>query len=222
MKNIFPKNKRVEKQKILHGKDSFRDLQINIAYQMTNKKQNILVISSANKGEGKSFCALQTALAFGENGKRVLLIDMDLHRPKLSKELANNFPGLTSIYFQEKEFDECFVQLNENVQFLPSGLTTINPAEVVNSSRIKELIHSASKSVDIVIIDVPPIRAISDTKAIIEEFKNVLFVVRANKTRKGEIEEAFEKIKMVNPNIMGMVLNMEKISKKERETYLYY
>ncbi|EMK2598503.1 CpsD/CapB family tyrosine-protein kinase [Bacillus cereus] len=218
MKRIFGKyNKQIEQ----HIKECFRDLQTNISYQLREKNLNFVVVSSANKGEGKSFCALQMALALGENGKRVLLIDMDLHRPKLSRDLANNLPGLTSIYFKEKKIKECIINIKPNVQFLPSGPMTINPVEVISSVHIKELIYSLTDDFETIIIDAPPIRGISDTKIIVKEFKNLLFVVGSNKAKTHDIEEAFEKIKMVNPNILGMVLNMKKISIKEINTYMY-
>ncbi|PEF43424.1 capsular biosynthesis protein [Bacillus cereus] len=221
MKYFFQKNKKYDRRKEQHLKESVIDLQTNISYQLRDKKQKIVVISSSNKGEGKSFCALQMAIALGENGKRVLLIDMDLHRPKLSNKLANNFPGLTSIYFKEKRLNECIINIKPNVQFLPSGPMSINPIEIISSAYIIELINSSAKDFDIVIIDAPPIRGVSDTKIIVKEFKNLLFVVQSNKTKTHELEEAFEKIKIVNPNILGMILNMKKISNQEINTYMY-
>ncbi|MCU5668410.1 CpsD/CapB family tyrosine-protein kinase [Bacillus cereus] len=221
MNYIFQQKRSYDRQIEQHVKECFRDLQTNISYQLRDKKQNIVVVSSTNKGEGKSFCALQMALALGENGKRVLLIDMDLHRPRLSRDLANNFPGLTSIYFKEKQINECIIDIKPNVQFLPGGPMAINPVEIINSAYIKEMIYSSANDFDIIIIDAPPIRGISDTKVIVKEFKNLLFVVGSNKTKTHEIEEAFEKIKIVNPNILGMILNMKKISNKEINTYMY-
>lgn len=221
MNFLFRKKRDYDKQIKQHMRECFRDLQTNISYQLRERKLNIVVVSSANKGEGKSFCALQMALALGEDGKRVLLIDMDLHRPRLSRDLANNFPGLTSIYFKEKTFNECIITLNSNVRFLPSGPMTINPVEIISSTYIKEHIYSSTDDFEIIIIDAPPIRGISDTKTIVKEFKNLLFVVGSNRAKTHEIEEAFEKIKIVNPNILGMVFNMKKISTKEINTYMY-
>ncbi|PFR90084.1 capsular biosynthesis protein [Bacillus cereus] len=220
MKNFFFAKKH-NKRKQQYMKECFRELQTNLSYQLGNSKKNIIVVSSANKSEGKSYCSLQIALAFGESGKRVLLVDLDLYRSRLSNDLANNFAGITSIYFEGQKSDECIVELNKNVSFLPSGLKTINPTEIINSSCVEKVIYAAAENFDVVLIDAPPIRGVADTKNIVKKFNNILFVVRANKTKTHEVEEAFEKIKIVNPNIMGMVLNMKKMSNREIQTYVY-
>lgn len=201
--------------------NNFRDLRINIEYQLQHKKENLVVVTSSNQGEGKSYCALNIALSYAEANKKVLLIDFDLHRPKLSKDLAYGQTGISAIYYDEISPKECIMQLNNNLDFIPSGYVSINPSEIVASQSVRKELHNLTKEYDIVIVDSPPIRLSPDTKIIISQYKNVLFVVGANKTRDYEVKEAFEKMKLINPNILGIILNMKKFSKKEKRTYEY-
>ncbi|MBC1457705.1 CpsD/CapB family tyrosine-protein kinase [Listeria newyorkensis] len=201
--------------------NNFRDLRTNIEYQLQHKKDKFVVVTSSNQGEGKSYCALNVALAFSEAKKKVLLVDLDLHRPRLSKNLSYSYVGIVSIYEEAHDYRDCLTSIAENVDFLPSGYVPLNPSEIISSDIVSNTLHQAAKEYDIIIIDSPPVRLSPDTKFIISEFKNVLFIVRANKTRNHEVEEAFDKMKLINPSILGTVLNMKKFSKKERMLYEY-
>lgn len=201
--------------------NNFRDLRTNIEYKLQHKKEKIFVITSSNQGEGKSYCALNTALAFAEAKKTVLLVDMDLHRPRLSKQLGFINKGVTTIYEDDLNYQDCLISVAERVSFLGSGNIPLNSAEILTSDAVRKAIYEAAKLFDIIIIDSPPARLSPDTKLIISEFKNVLFVVRANKTRDKEINEAFAKLKLINPTILGTVLNMKRISHKDRIKYEY-
>lgn len=203
------------------GANNFRDLRTNIEYQIKFKKEKHIVVTSSNQGEGKSYCAFHTALAFSEANKKILLIDFDLHRPRLSKDLGYRNMGIAAMYEDDVDISECLIPISKNIDFLPSGHVPLNPSEIASSKRIYADINQHSEKYDLVIIDCPPVRLSPDAKLIISEFKNVLFVVGANKVRKDEITEAIEKIKLINPTILGMVLNMKKFSKKERIRYEY-
>ncbi|PEO38854.1 CpsD/CapB family tyrosine-protein kinase [Bacillus wiedmannii] len=223
---MFPalnKKKRATQQQAIDRvqRERFRDIQTTIAFQMKHKKNNIIIITSANQGEGKSYCALRIAKACAEKQEKTLLIDLDLHRPRLSKDLANGFPGITSLYEEERTVKACTVDISENLTFLPSGPTSINTTNIIDSQKIKAMIYSLAEEYDRVIIDTPPILPVVDTKLIAAEFKNIVLVVGAKKTKVQEIQEAMKTLSMVNPSIIGTVLNMESLSKNEIQSYYY-
>lgn len=201
--------------------NNFRDLRTNIEYQLKFKKEKFVVVTSANQGEGKSYCALHTALSFSEAKKKVLLIDFDLHRPRLSKDLSYGQLGITAIYEGDVAIEECLISIAESVDFLPSGHLPLNTSEIVTSEKVHREIYRCLDQYDLIVIDCPPVRLSPDAKLIISEFKNVLFVIGANKTRDFEVSEAFDKLKLINPSILGMILNKKKFSRKERTRYEY-
>ncbi|WP_325065000.1 CpsD/CapB family tyrosine-protein kinase [Paenilisteria weihenstephanensis] len=201
--------------------NNFRDLRMNIEQQLKYKKEKFVVVTSSNQGEGKSYCAYRIALSFSEVNKRVLLIDFDLHRPRLSKDLGYRQMGIAAIYEDEVAIQECLFPVAENIDFLPSGYVPLNPSEIVSSKQVYQEIYSLAEKYDIIIIDCPPVLMSPDTKVIISEFRNVLFIVGSNKTRSHNIVEAFDRLKLINPTILGMVLNMKQFSKKERTRYEY-
>ncbi|MCA5014448.1 CpsD/CapB family tyrosine-protein kinase [Enterococcus sp. S22(2020)] len=202
--------------------NAFRDLKTNIDYQMGPKNEKIFVLTSANQGEGKSYCALNVALAFAESKKRVLLIDMDLHRPRLTKQFGSvGKPGVSNMYEDHVSYLDCLVFINNFLSFIPCGRSSLNPSEVLASPLMIKEIRQALERFDLIIIDSPPVRLSPDTKTILSIFKNVLFVVREGQTKKSDIEESLESIKLINPSVLGMVLNFKKFSKKDRKRYGY-
>ncbi len=202
--------------------NSFRDLKTNVEYQLRHKEKKIIVVTSANQGEGKSYCALHLARAFAEAKNKVLIIDMDLHRPRMSAQLGiSSKPGITNLYEDDTTNHFILNEIDERIYATSCGRSTLNATEVLSSSKVSEFVDAQSDSFDIVIIDSPPIRLTPDSKIIISKFKNVVFVVRDNRTRKFEIEEALNSIKLVSPTLLGMVINYKKYSKKQRKKYGY-
>ncbi|EOH92014.1 CpsD/CapB family tyrosine-protein kinase [Enterococcus villorum] len=201
--------------------NAFRDLKTNLEFQLKNQQKHVIVVTSANQGEGKSYTALHVAKAFAEAKKKVLLVDMDLHRPQTSKTLGIiNRPGISNIY--EDQLTRNIVnEVSENLFAISCGRSTLNITEILSSDIVNDYIWRQLEKFDIIIIDSPPIRLSPDTKVIISTFKNVLFVVRDNKTKTNEIEEALSSIRLVSPVLLGMVLNYKKITKKQRKKYGY-
>ncbi|MBC1435072.1 CpsD/CapB family tyrosine-protein kinase [Listeria rocourtiae] len=201
--------------------NKFRDLRVNIEHQLKNKKEHIVVITSANKGDGKSYCALHLALAFAEVNKKVLLIDYDLHRSQLSKNIYYGYHGISALFNDQLALEDGLIPVGENIAFLPSGYTSLDPSVIANSKQIYSEIHRCAKDYDIVLIDSPPVNFSPDTKFIIAEFNNLLFIIGANHTQTSEIKKSFEQMQLINPTILGLVLNKKQYSKKERKNYGY-
>lgn len=202
--------------------NAFRDLKTNIEYQLYHKEKKIIILTSANAKEGKSYCTFNLARAFAESKKNVLIVDMDLQKARMSNMLGiATKPGITDFYEGDIAEQLIINRIDECIHAVSCGRPTLNITEVLSSNQVSDFIDSQSQQFDIVIIDSPPIRVTPESKIIISKFRNVLFVVKDNHTRKFEIEEALNSIKLVTPTLLGMIINYKKYTSKQRKKYGY-
>lgn len=197
---------------------------IQLSKASNEKKIRTIVVSSANKGEGKSFCALNLAKIFATSEKKTLLIDADIYNPRISRQLNCRMKLGLSNYLtgSEEYFSYIKKQSQENFFFLPSGLTSSAPIGVVESVKMKTLINQVKKNFDIVIVDTPPIRVLNDSRIIGSCCDGTLLVVSSGKTKKHELQEAVNLIESANNKLLGVVLNRKKYSGKEMSKYFRY
>lgn len=206
--------------------EHMRTIQTTIQFSKVSNEEKIrtIVVSSANKGDGKSFCALNLAKSFAASGKKTLLIDADLYNPRISRQLNYRMKLGLSNYLTDSEEYVGYIkkQSQENLFFLPSGLTSSAPTEVLESVKMDNLINHAKKSFDIVIFDTPPTLVLNDSRVIGSYCDGVILVVSSGKTKKHELLEAVNLIESANNKLLGVVLNRKKYSGKEMGSYLYY
>lgn len=206
--------------------EHMRTIQTTIQFSKVSNEEKIrtIVVSSANKGDGKSFCALNLAKSFAASGKKTLLIDADLYNPRISRQLNCRMKLGLSNYLTDSEeyFGYIKKQSQENLFFLPSGLTSSAPTEVLESIKMDNLINHAKKNFDIVIFDTPPTLVLNDSRVIGSYCDGVILVVSSGKTKKHELQEAVNLIESANNKLLGVVLNRKKYSGKEMGSYLYY
>lgn len=206
--------------------EHMRTIQTTIQFSKVSNEEKIrtIVVSSANKGDGKSFCALNLAKSFAASGKKTLLIDADLYNPRISRQLNCRMKLGLSNYLTDSEEYVSYIkkQSQENLFFLPSGLTSSAPTEVLESVKMDNLINHAKKNFDIVIFDTPPTLVLNDSRVIGSYCDGVILVVSSGKTKKHELQEAVNLIESANNKLLGVVLNRKKYSGKEMGSYLYY
>ncbi|KMT60361.1 putative capsular polysaccharide biosynthesis protein [Listeria fleischmannii 1991] len=205
--------------------EKIRSIQVSLEFALiTQKKKKILMFTSANKGEGKTLCISKIAQEAARQGKRVLLIDLDLHRPRLSKSLCGqNTKGLMNILREDGDLNDYVLSLNEdNLYLLPTGPLPPNPLEVISSDTLKELIAAISEDFDYVFIDTPPVRILSDSRVVATLCDGVIFVVKNGETKMQELKEAKEAISKTGTPIIGAILNGYTYNKKAKSSYVYY
>ncbi len=186
--------------------EQFRNLRTNLQYfKKTDDKQTILVTSSM-PGEGKSFISLNIAAVFAATGKKTLIIELDLRKPKLSSALNIDGAGqgLTSYIVGSVELNDVIRPITEgnltNFFLLPSGPIPPNPSELILDVKMAELFTELKKRFDFIIIDTPPIGVVSDAR-ILSQFSDVnVYIVRQRYTLKRQL-------KIVNDLYEGGVLN---------------
>jgi capsular exopolysaccharide synthesis family protein len=191
--------------------ESFRTIRSSIMLSSADRQSKVIVITSSFMAEGKSTLSANLAVAFAQRGARVLLVDSDLRRSTLHKvfHMSGSLPGLSNLLSMINEQDLFLTPLMEvpTLTLLPAGAKPPNPAELLASHRMAELIHRWRDEYDHVVIDSAPILMVSDALAVASRADGTVMVVRAGLTRKKAISRAFELLSRSNVRILGAVMN---------------
>jgi capsular exopolysaccharide synthesis family protein len=199
--------------------ESFRKIKSHLLLRNENIPKTIVVTSTIS-GEGKTFVAINLGGVLALSNKKVLIIDTDLRRPKMSMAFENvSVLGLSNYLLGECSIDKCIkpTELN-NLFYFPAGPLPEYPNELLNSKKMDELIEELKKSFDIIILDTPPIGLISDTTKFILLADTTIYVFRSEFSKK-EFIYNLEKLKQeLNPKELVIVLNAfnEKLIKHTR------
>ncbi|MBI5903455.1 MAG: polysaccharide biosynthesis tyrosine autokinase [Deltaproteobacteria bacterium] len=203
-------------------RESLRTIRNSIRFATTDKPPKSIVVTSSVQDEGKSFFASNLAIQAATEGKKVLLIDGDLRRPGIT--VYFNVPrtiGLTS--FIVGEADENAVRLDSGVEglsIIPTGPIPPDPARLVESKKMHQLIKDMEEAYDLVIIDSPPILAASDAVILGRAADGVILVIESGKAKKKHIADIMELFTKAGINVIGAALN--KVSTSRHSYYYYY
>ncbi|MFJ8526843.1 CpsD/CapB family tyrosine-protein kinase [Bacillus sp. NPDC094106] len=227
LKSLFKKKKnhRQRRQLIAHQQpkspisEQYRNIRTNIEFAAVDTNFQSLIVTSANSGEGKTITAANMAVVFAQQGKKVLLIDADMRKPALHQMFqVDNIFGLTNVLTQSKHFEMCIQKTSvDNLHFLSCGPIPPNPAELLGSKSMQELLTQAYSMYDLVIIDMPPILAVTDAQIMANQCDASVLVVRSGSTEKGATVKAKGLLESAKGKLLGVVLN-----DCEREQSLYY
>ena len=162
--------------------ESFRSIRTNIQYLASEKLRKIITVTSTVGGEGKTFTAINLAAIFALSGHKTILIGGDLRKPKLHEDFkANSTKGLSSYLINKSKLSEVIEKTDINaLDVITSGPTPPNPAELLDSAKMKDLIIELNKKYDYVIIDTPPIGLVTDGVILMQYSDVNLYVVRHN------------------------------------------
>lgn len=206
-----------------HVAEAFRSLRTSIQFASVDIPLSSLLITSPMLGDGKTTIASNLAIVMAQSGQRVILIDADLRRPRLHTIFAlRNRPGLSRMFVQnDLPFNEV-VQNTEvpGLTVIPAGYLPPNPLELVGSERMVEVLMQARDMADIVIIDAPPVTAVSDAIVLSKRVDAVLLVISVGKTQIEASVETMDQLNRAGARVIGAVLN-DKKSKKSRYYYYY-
>jgi polysaccharide biosynthesis transport protein len=224
----IPKEK---KGKVQISKSGELPALVNRAYQESKallafyKKEhmlNTLLITSSVPGEGKTTTSAALGISFANADTKVLLVDADIMKPRLSKVfLEKNNIGLSDFLLGNQEPAALIQETGiTNLYILPSGLIPPNPVELFGSERMKQLVDQLKQEYDLVIFDSPPISATLGVAILSSFVDGVGVVIRAGNTPSTVIQKAIDKLRKLNTNIVGVMLTGT--SKKTAEYSYYY
>lgn len=190
--------------------EQFRTIITNIKFSAYEQNYRTFLITSPNKGDGKSTSAANLAVSMAQQNKRVLLIDANLRNPGLHLLFkVTNSKGVTDILNGDVEFAEA---VNEtainNLELLTSGTLTNQPVKLLASTFMEQfLMNHVSKSYDFVFIDSPSVLEVTDTKLLASYSDGVILVINQGKTSYEEVLEAKKTLGFANARIVGAILN---------------
>ncbi|MFT5640024.1 MAG: tyrosine-protein kinase Etk/Wzc [Cyclobacteriaceae bacterium] len=188
--------------------ETFRLLRTNLNYLNLNQKQQTILITSPMSGDGKTITAINLAITIARSGKKVVLLDLDMRKPKVTVYLERqNEKGMSNYLLGYSTIEDLIVNHDEveNFSYISSGLIPPNPNEMIMSDRMKDLIKDLKQKYDYVIIDMPPVGLVSDALLLQDQVDSTLFIVRLNHTQKPMLkyaEELFKKKQLANPSIV--------------------
>ncbi|MFZ3132081.1 MAG: CpsD/CapB family tyrosine-protein kinase [Desulfosporosinus sp.] len=202
--------------------EAYRTLRTNVQFTGVDSKTKKIMITSSGPREGKSTTVANLAVSIAQAGKSVLVIDADLRNPTQHKLFGlDNAQGLSAALVQDQDYRQYIRETAvPGVMVLTGGPTPPNPAELVGSKRMKRLIQEASGQYDMVLIDTPPIVAVTDAAILAQEVDGVILVLASGEVNKDFALRAKELLDKVGAKILGAVLN--KVDTKTSEYYYYY
>lgn len=200
-------------------KEAYRTLRTNIRFTLRGSGCKSFCITSSAQGEGKSITIVNLAISFAEAGHKVLLVDADLRRPAIARLLVEKAtPGLSNVLAGHVSEEEAIrPSAYAGLDVLLSGDVPINPAELLGSERMMELVEKQSAKYDYILVDTPPVNIVSDTCVIANLLDGVLLLARQDRSRKDNIKRAVNSLKLTGAKLLGCVFNGA-----PRETKDYY
>ena len=202
--------------------EAFRVLRTNLQFLDLDHQPRCLVISSALQGEGKTMTSTNLAIALAQTGRRTLIIDADLRRPRVAGLLGLDAAvGLTTVLVGNTDVQDA-IQVHEasGLHFLASGAKPPNPTEILQSRVTHDLIRELCDSYDMVIIDGPPLLPVADASVLSKIADGVILVVQHGKTTRDAVSDAIKRLEQVGGRLFGIVVNM--IPKRATGGYYYY
>ena len=190
--------------------EQYRILRTNIQSINPDEPIKSILISSSIASEGKTVTAINLAISMAQDldNKSVLLLDGDLRKGKIKKYLGlESKKGLSDILSDGHSLDDSLLDIGlENLTVLPSGNFPGNPAELLGSSKMKDLLDILKQQFDYIIIDTPPIISLTDPGILGSQVDGVVMVVQAGRTQKGVISHARSLLRQAHAKVLGFVL----------------
>ena len=187
---------------------SFEMLQTNLGFTVSDKELRVILVTSATPGEGKSFVAANLALAAAYVGRRVLLVDADMRLPRQHRIWEiHNLLGLSNILAGQAQLENAVQEVSPLVNMLPAGKIPPNPVALLDSQRMATLVEEASKDYDFIIIDTPPLTAVTDPLIVGKYVDGLLLVVRPGQVEYSAVTAAKSLLNQAKVPILGMVVN---------------
>ena len=209
--------------------EAYRTLRTNIMFASPDKPVHTILATSTSPDDGKSTTLANLAITFAAAGSPTVLVDADLRRPHQHTIFGvSNDTGLTTLVAElararDAERDAVELPLKdtqvENLRVLTSGPAPPNPAEILSSQRMAQVLEMLRGQAEYVLIDTPPIIAVTDAAVLSPRVDGVLLVVNAGRTKRDLAIKARDMLRQVNANILGVVLNNAQVDKS---AYAYY
>ncbi len=197
--------------------ESFRTVRTNLEYLPATEHGKVVMVTSYRPNEGKTFCSVNLSAILAKAGKRVLLLEMDLHKPKVGSGLGmESGVGLSNILVGKAKAEDCVMHTRfENFDVILSGPTPPNASELVLSKQLEDILEFGRTHYDYVMIDTPPVGLITDALLMMKHVNATLFVVNTRFANKDHVTNALEVQRSSGTRNFGLILNGVRIKKSK-------
>lgn len=205
-------------------REAYKTLRTNVSFALNDEDgSKVVVVTSSLKDEGKSVTAINLAISYAMTDRKVLVIDCDLRRPKISRLLQLNAKvGLSSLISNPELLEDAIQPTKvQGMDVILSGDIPPNPSELLGSSGMLQLLEKLRRQYDFIILDSPPVNMVTDAVLLASRSDGVLFLVRANLTERGAVIHAVEQLEYAKAKILGFVLNDVDMEKTRYGNYRY-
>lgn len=199
-------NKLLKEESPFALKESYNIIRANMLFTGKGEKCPVYVITSAEQGEGKTLNTVNLAISYAQMQKKVLLIDADMRNASIHKRLGIEEKTGLSQYLAGLS-KEKYVEVMDNLFVMTAGATPPNPAELLMSEKMTELLEHAKKEFDCIFIDMPPVGIVSEAMTLADKATGYILVVRAGLSKMSKEKSAIQLLEHVNANICGIIFN---------------
>ena len=206
--------------------EAYKLLRTNLDFSLPGEKKcKVIGVTSALHGEGKSTTAVNIAYTMAQSGGKVLLVEADLRLPTLAKRVrAKSKPGLSNLLVGQCSGNDTLQhsELIQNLWVITAGDIPPNPAELLGSSNMAVTVEALADVFDVIILDLPPLTAVSDALIISKLVDGMLIVVRQDYCDRGSVDEVVRQLRFVDAKILGFVMTGADTQKKNYKRYGTY
>ncbi len=205
--------------------EAYSSIRTFLLFSTAGKPPKVMMVTSPRREEGKTTTAINTAISLTKSDVRVVLVDADMRRPRLHKVFkVSNTSGLSSFLSGNTEFGNGMLKKTKipGLDVLPSGPLPPNPAELLSSYRLRDLIEGLYPLYNFIIFDTPPVLGLADAAITSTQTDGVIMVVRSGQTPKEAAQQAKRILESVNAKVLGVVLNAINQSNLRYGYYSYY
>jgi capsular exopolysaccharide synthesis family protein len=207
--------------------ESYRGIRTSLLFSSADKPPKIILISSAGPSEGKTLTSTNLAITMAQAGSRVVIVDCDMRKPKVHKMFGiGRDKGMSSVLVSndlEEVLQDVIIHSDiPNLDVIPCGPIPPNPSEIIGSQKMSRIMEILQEQYDRIIVDSPPITAVTDSTVLAKFVDGVMLVVHAGVTPRQVVKTGLEQIQGVDANILGAVLNDVDTGKESYYYYQYY
>ena len=195
--------------------ESYRSLRSNLEFANMDHSIRTIIISSPNPSEGKTLTTANLGIVFALLGKHVIIVDTDLRKPKQHKLFGiDRAPGLTDCLVEDFPISDVVYRTGiDNLELIPCGKTPPNPAEILASKKMNDVMQEINNKADLILYDSPPLVAVTDPVLLASRMDGILLVVKHRGTNRAVAADMVDLLKKARVNIIGVVMNQALITR---------
>ncbi len=203
--------------------ENYRSLRTSVMLSASNQPPRRILVTSPEAGAGKSTTAINLAVAMAQSGKKVLLIDADMRKPRLHKIFKiKPEKGLSSYLAGINRNDVMLQSPIENLFFMPAGPVPPNPSELLVSDSLNQLLTQVDGKVDFIVCDSPPLQSVVDARILSQVFDGTILVVKGKQTTFEQARKSLRQLNDVNAQVLGVLINGIELKKNDYYYANYY